>query len=177
MGPVIGGPLADKAVWRWVFWFLAFLGSAFLLILLLFPPKSCRSVVGNGSIPARGWNRHWMSYISGRPTKKRPGKEVEAVGLEKDSQPLAKRVKALLPNPWRVLRLPFQKDTSLVLSISAMFYMTYYIVQASIPELLERIYGFDETTVGLCYFTIGFEVVVGGYVNGMTHIFPVCYNL
>ena len=81
------------------------------------------------------------------------------------------------PNPWRVLRLPFQKDTSLVLSISAMFYMTYYIVQASIPELLERIYGFDETTVGLCYITIGFEVVVGGYVNGLTHISPVCYNL
>jgi predicted MFS family arabinose efflux permease len=55
--------------------------------------------------------------------------------------------------------------------------MTYCIVQASIPELLERIYGFDETTVGLCYFAIGFQVVVGGYVNGVTHIFPVCYNL
>ena len=118
-----------------------------------------------------------LSYISGRPTKKRPGKEVGAVGLEKDSQPLAKRVKALLPNPWKSLRFLFRKDTSLVHSISAMFYMTYYIVQASISELLERIYGFDETTVGLCYITIGFEVVVGGYVNGLTHIFPVCYNL
>jgi len=118
-----------------------------------------------------------VSYISGRPTRKRPGEEVEAVGLEKDSQLLAKRVKALLPNPWESLRLLFQKRTSLVLSISAMFYMTYYIAQASIPEILERIYGFDETTVGLCYFAIGFGVVIGGYVNGMTHISPVCYNL
>jgi hypothetical protein len=147
------------------------------LIVLLFLPESCRTVVGNGSIPARGWNRHWISYISGRPTRKRPGEEVEAVGLEKDSQLLAKRVKALLPNPWESLRLLFQKRTSLVLSISAMFYMTYYIAQASIPEILERIYGFDETTVGLCYFAIGFGVVIGGYVNGMTHISPVCYNL
>jgi predicted MFS family arabinose efflux permease len=119
-----------------------------------------------------------MSYISGRPTRKRPGEEVEAVGLEKDSQPLAKRVKALLPNPWESSRLIFQKHTSLVLSISAMFYMTFYIVQASIPELLERIYCFDETTVvGLCYFAIGFGVLIGGYVNGMTHNFPVCSNL
>jgi predicted MFS family arabinose efflux permease len=55
--------------------------------------------------------------------------------------------------------------------------MTYYIVQASISELLERIYGFDETAVGLCYFDIGFRVVIGGYVNGMAHIFPVHYNL
>jgi predicted MFS family arabinose efflux permease len=177
LGPVIGGPLADKAGWRWVFWFLTILGNAFLLIVLLFLPESCRSVVGNGSIPARGWNRHWMSYISGRPTRKRPGEEVEAVGLEKNSQPLAKRVKALLPNPWKSFRLLFQKDTSLVLSISAMFYMTYYIVQASIPELLERIYSFDETTVGLCYFAIGFGVLIGGYVNGMIHNFPVRYNL
>jgi predicted MFS family arabinose efflux permease len=174
---VIGRPLADKAGWRWVFWFLTILGSAFLLIVLLFLPESCRSLVGIGSIPARGWNRHWMSYISSRPTRKRPREEVDAVGLEKDSQPLAKRVKALLPNPCKSLRLLFQKDTSLVLSISVIFYVTYYIVQASIPELLERIYGFNETTVGLCYFAIGFRVMIGGYINGMTHISPVFYNL
>jgi predicted MFS family arabinose efflux permease len=118
-----------------------------------------------------------LSYISDRPTRKRPGEEVEAIGLEKDSQPLAKRVKALLPNPWKSLRFLFRKDTSLVLSISAMFYMTYYIIQASISELLERIYGFDETAVGLCYFDIGFRAVIGGYVNGMAHISPVYYNL
>ncbi|KAE9364784.1 putative major facilitator superfamily transporter [Stipitochalara longipes BDJ] len=166
LGPVIGGPLADKVGWRWVFWFLTILGGSFLLTVLLFLPESCRSIVGNGSIPARGWNRHWMSYISGRPTRKSLGKEVVAVELEKGSRPLAKSVKAILPNPWKSLRFLFQKDTSLVLSISAMFYMTYYIIQASMPELLERIYGFDEMTIGLCYFAIGFGVVIGGYVNG-----------
>jgi predicted MFS family arabinose efflux permease len=108
-----------------------------------------------------------MSHTSGRPTRKSPGEEVEAIELEKDSRPLAKRVKALLPNPWKSIRFLFQKDTSLVLSISAMFYMTYYIIQSSMPELLERIYGFDETIVGICYFAIGFGVVIGGYVNGM----------
>jgi len=75
-----------------------------------------------------------MSYISGRPTRKSPGEEVEAVELKKDSRLLAKRVKALLPNPWKSLRFLFQKDTSLVLSTSAIFYMTYYITQLRCPS-------------------------------------------
>jgi predicted MFS family arabinose efflux permease len=73
----------------------------------------------------------------------------------------------MLPNPWKSLRLLFEKDTSLVLSVSAIFYMVYYITQASIPELLERIYGFNETDVGLCYLAIGCGVATGGYLNGM----------
>jgi predicted MFS family arabinose efflux permease len=164
LGPVIGGPLANKAGWRWVFWFLTILGSAFVLAVLLFLPETCRSIVGNGSIPARGWSRHWVSYVFDRPHKNaREG----VVQPTEASLPMMKRLAFILPNPWKSLRLLFEKDTALVLSVSAIFYTAYYIVQASIPALLQRTYGLNETAIGLCYFAIGTGVAAGGYLNGM----------
>jgi predicted MFS family arabinose efflux permease len=80
---------------------------------------------------------------------------------------MTKRLKVVLPNPWKSLRLLFEKDTSLVLSVSAIFYIVYYITQASIPALLSHIYGFNATKIGLCYFAIGSGVMLGTYINGM----------
>ena len=50
--------------------------------------------------------------------------------------------------------------------MSAILYAAYYCIQASIPQLLEGKYGFNEQQVGLSYLAIGGGVVIGGYVNG-----------
>jgi predicted MFS family arabinose efflux permease len=168
IGPVIGGPLAAAAGWRWVFWLLTILGSVFLLLILLFLPETCKSIVGNGSIPTQGWNRSWVSYLSGAPTEtKNLDADEQHASSEKTSPSRTKNFTAFIPNPWKSIRLLFEKDTSLVLSLSGMFYMAYYVVQASIPTSLSQIYHYSAADIGLCYFTIGFGVVLGGYINGI----------
>jgi predicted MFS family arabinose efflux permease len=167
LGPVIGGPLAAAAGWRWVFWLLTILGSVFLLLILLFLPETCKTIVGNGSIPAQGWNRSWMSYLSGAPAEKQSSDADEEHAISEITSPSrTKNFMAFIPNPWKSVRLLFEKDTSLVLSLSGMFYMAYYIVQASIPTSLSQIYHYSAADIGLCYFTIGLGVALGGYING-----------
>lgn len=54
LGPVLGGILAQKAGWRWIFWLLSILSGFMLMGLVLFFPKTCRRLVGGGSAPATG---------------------------------------------------------------------------------------------------------------------------
>lgn len=78
----------------------------------------------------------------------------------------------MVPNPLKSLQLLLERDTALVLGVSAVFYMSYYIVQASLPVLFMRAYGLTTTQVGLCYLPMGFDVIIGGYINdtpSLTH--------
>ncbi|KAF2969968.1 hypothetical protein GQX73_g3601 [Xylaria multiplex] len=51
-GPVLGGIIAAKLGWRWIFWFLVISGGLCLVMVLLALPETARAIVGNGSIPA-----------------------------------------------------------------------------------------------------------------------------
>ena len=158
LGPLIGGPLSAHAGWRWIFWFLAIVGGAFLLAVLLFLPETARSIVGNGSIAATGMNRPLLPYLSPKATL--------AKAKPEETQSLLRKILATTPNPWKAVRLIFEKETSLVLLIAAMFYMIYYIVQASLPGLLLSNYGFNTTAIGLSYLPISLGVISGGLASG-----------
>ena len=158
LGPLIGGPLSAHAGWRWIFWFLAIVGGVFLLAVLLFLPETARSIVGNGSIATTGMNRPLLPYLSPNATltKEKP----------EEAQSLSRKIVATTPNPWKAVRLMFEKETSLVLLIAAMFYMIYYIVQASLPGLLLSNYGFSTTAIGLSYLPISLGLISGGLASG-----------
>lgn len=55
-GPTIGGILSQYLGWRSIFWFLAIFSGVLLVLFAFLFPETCRNVVGNGSIPARGIN-------------------------------------------------------------------------------------------------------------------------
>ena len=159
LGPLIGGPSAAHAGWRWIFWFLAMVGGIFLLIIILFLTETARSVVGNGSIAATGMNKPLLPFLSPRTTMdKEPSR--------KSSQGLVRKILVIAPNPPKAVRILFEKESSLVVLVSGMFYMVYYIVQASLPGLLLSNYGFSTTKIGISYLPLSFGVILGGVASG-----------
>lgn len=134
-GPLVGGVLADRAGWQWVFWFLLITGGSFLLVLFLFFPETARSIVGNGSVPApHGINRAPLFF----PRRPSTAEEEDGVAAQK-SKP--QKLTFWFPNLFKSLKIVFYKDAALVLWMSAMYYTAYYCVQASIPNLFLDIYG------------------------------------
>lgn len=110
IGPIIGGLLAQRFGWQCVapsssssalfprsdaalvrhrslFWFLFAFGAFALVLIVLFLPETLRSLVGNGSIPARGINRSLVSVWQEHQRRKRAGKD----GAEPDEASLAAR--------------------------------------------------------------------------------------
>ncbi|MCJ1351613.1 MAG: hypothetical protein MMC33_001597 [Icmadophila ericetorum] len=158
LGPLIGGPLSAHAGWRWIFWFLAIVGGFFLLAVTVFLPETARSLVGNGSIVASGINKPLLQYLSPEATltKDKPNEAPPS---------LLRKILATIPNPWKAVRLIFEKETSLVLLIAAMFYMIYYIVQASLPSFLLSTYGFNTTDIGISYLPVSLGVILGGLAS------------
>jgi multidrug resistance protein len=106
IGPLVGGILASRAGWRWVFWVLVIVGAAFLAILAALFPETGRNVVGNGSLVAPKWNRPLLQ-------------------LHKQHEQIAPvdekvwRKRDLIPNPLKALLVCFHLDTAMVLSVSA----------------------------------------------------------
>jgi multidrug resistance protein len=158
IAPVIGGPLCYQAGWRWIFWLLAIVGSSFLVCLVLLLPETHRKVVGNGSIKPRSVNKPILPLLVPRVKQAEEAKTVVYPSIWA-------KLKALAPNPLKSIKLVFQKDTFFVLVEAGLFYMMYYICQASLPPLFKTAYGFNETQIGLCYLPLSMGVILGSQIQ------------
>ncbi|MCJ1438604.1 hypothetical protein MMC27_007994 [Xylographa pallens] len=152
LGPVLGGVLADKLGWKWIFRFLAILSGVCLTVMFICFPETARTLVENGSAAATGINRTLISVLWNR---------------RKDDDSVLTQPKFRFPNPIRSLRLVFHKATSLVLFSNAIFYMKYSCVQASLSPLLIEVYGLNELQVGLAYLAFGIACAAASYAVGM----------
>lgn len=158
LGPLLGGVIADRVGWNWVFWFLTILGATFLLLLIIAFPETSRKIVDNGSLSQPRRNRPVLSLFA--PFPRNASQDVSIDPARRHDTPLK------FPNPLPALRIVLYKDASLVLWISAVHYMAYYCIQATMPTLFTTKYGLNELQIGLTYLSIGLGVACGGFSNG-----------
>lgn len=57
LGPILGAILTKFLGWRSIFWFLVIFAGVMILIIMIFLRETCRTVVGNGSLPPQSWNK------------------------------------------------------------------------------------------------------------------------
>jgi multidrug resistance protein len=115
-GPTIGGVLAQYLGWRSIFWFLAIFSGVLLLLFIFLFPETCRKVVGNGSIPAKGVNQSIISWWQQR----RLAKEAPAEGNNGATKP-AKR-KMAFPNPIATFKIIAEKESGIILFYNGFFF-------------------------------------------------------
>ncbi|KAK0719471.1 major facilitator superfamily domain-containing protein [Lasiosphaeris hirsuta] len=152
--PVLGGILAQYLGWRAIFWFCLIFSSAWLIPFVLTVPETSRKVVGNGSIPAQGWNMTLLDYIRSR---RHPSVEQSAP-----------KPKLRFPNPFNSLRVILEKDMALVFTYSTLIYVVFLVVTATLSTEFAVIYRYSDLLIGLCYLPYGIgcccAAVTQGYI-------------
>jgi multidrug resistance protein len=157
-GPTIGGILAQYLGWRSIFWFLAIYGGVLLMIFVFFFPETCRNVVGNGSIPAKGINQSVLSYLQHRNLARHSNLEGEGLS------PTARNRKFTFPNPLTTLRILGEKESCIVLLYNGLFFTGMMVTTAAVPDLFKAAYGLEELKIGLCYISMG----TGSLISALT---------
>jgi len=169
LGPVIGGILAQFLGWRSIFWFLVILAGTFLVPYSLTVPETGRNVVGNGSVPPQGWNMTFLEWRRLRKQEKSEGglsRTATAEGRRLAQAELARGRKLRFPNPLTAIHIIMEKDVAVVLFYNALIYTSFYDIMASLPQLFQEIYGFNDLQVGLCYIPFGAGCALASFING-----------
>ena len=154
LGPVLGGVLADRIGWRWIFWFLCIMGAICLLIICLFLPETARSVVGNGNLSATGINQDLISKFRGRHSR------------EASPTRLLPKKRFKMFNPIACLGIILYKDNATIFLANGIFYMIYCCIQASLSSSFIAIYDYREIQAGLIYLPFGFGCLLASYAAG-----------
>ncbi|GAA6044652.1 hypothetical protein JCM8097_003129 [Rhodosporidiobolus ruineniae] len=163
IGPIVGGLLSDHYGWQSLFWFLFAFGGVVLVIIVLFLPETLRSLVGNGSIPARGLSRSLVSVWQEHRRRKLNGTaEVDALSLA--AKPPKKGWRDV--KPFAPLKMFREKDVLLTLTFNSACYTLFYTVITSTGSIFKDTYGLSETELGLCYLANGVGCLLASFVNG-----------
>ena len=159
VGPVLGGVFAGTLGWRAIFWFMVIYGGAFLVVLILFLPETLRSLVGNGSVPAKGLQKPLWAHLLRR------GKERLKPESEEDLSTVAPKKKAKLDilGPLRIL---FGRQVGLSIIFLSIYYTVWQMTVAAMSTLFARTYGLTEIQIGLTFIANGAGCFLGTLTTG-----------
>ncbi|THW48933.1 MFS general substrate transporter [Aureobasidium pullulans] len=122
------------------------------MVTLTYLPETCRTVVGNGSVPPQKWNRTLWSFLR----KKEVGEQTETLQRAK------KR-----PNPFSSILIILKKEDGLILLYGAFLYAGFYVVLITLTDQLADRYGFNTLQIGLCYIPFGVGCMASRFSVGI----------
>ena len=153
-GPLLGGVLAYRADWRWIFWLLSIMSAVVLVLIALTLPETARSVVGNGSIVPPKWSRPLIPNVM-RPWKKEPPEPSTLIYRKKG-----------FPNPLKTLVILSRPDTAVIITAGGLLYMIFCASVVSLSTTLMDIYSLNELEAGLIYLPYGASCLVSTLMSG-----------
>jgi MFS family permease len=155
LSPVLGGILAEYLGWRAIFWFCLIYAAVWLIPYTLAVPETCRKVVGNGSVLARGWNMTILDFFRCRHNPQ--GADAPADAPKRELR---------FPNPINALRVVFEKDLALILFYNTMIYLVFILIAATLSTEFADIYHLTDLQLGLCYLPYGLGCCLASIVQG-----------
>ncbi|PKX99360.1 putative MFS efflux transporter [Aspergillus novofumigatus IBT 16806] len=168
LGPILGGFLSQYLGWQAIFWFLALAAVTFFIPLFLFFPETCRAIVGDGSIPATGWNQSVWNRRHKQHATATSNHDPECppdTCRGAHPQPLKRSI--TFPNPLSTLRLLFQLPTGPLVLANGIVFASYYSVTAGIPSQFKAIYGLSDLGIGLSFIPAGLGSLSSATFNGL----------
>ncbi|RKO85458.1 major facilitator superfamily domain-containing protein, partial [Blyttiomyces helicus] len=152
IGPVVGGILAAQWGYRSIFWFLTVTSALFMVVMTLTLPETLRSMVGNGSIPAKGI---WAPMVNLYPVPKDIAPDYHSLAPKKE------RMDFLEP-----LKMLFKKDIFILVATNGVVYGAYYTVSTSAPDTFRTLYGLSQMQIGLTFIPSGVGAAIGSVIAG-----------
>ncbi|EXJ69376.1 uncharacterized protein A1O5_07412 [Cladophialophora psammophila CBS 110553] len=176
LGPVLGGVLAEKAGWRWIFGFLEISGALSLVLIAVLLPETGRNIVGNGSRPVPALNKSLLLLWQENRQRKIPLSTPEGYRTAA-SEAVSRIARLRIPNPLGSVHIFLQKESAPIILINGVFYSAYCCLQASLSSLFITIYGYKELEAGLIYLPFGVGCFVASllsskYEGTLFNIYP-----
>jgi MFS family permease len=160
IGPVIGGVLAQTLGWHSIFWFLTIYAGVFLVVMIVILPETLRSMVGNGSKPAKGLSMSLLAYIQ---LKRHPDTRPNRLERTTSSSSGSKRLSVDVLGPIKII---CSIEVTLIIIFMSVYYTVWQMVIASLSTLFKRTYHLSELQIGLTFLGNGLGCIVGTLTTG-----------